>query len=92
MIPVPFWVSYAEMVKFAGGEPVFIETNFEDDFALKASEIEKKITAKTKAIILNSPSNPTGKVIAKEELVKIGELCLKHNILIISDEIYEKMI
>lgn len=92
LIPSPYWVSYAEMVKFAEGEPIFIETSFEENFALKVEEIAKKITKKTKAIILNSPSNPTGKVISAEELKKIGELCVKNNILIISDEIYEKMI
>ncbi|HDQ26385.1 MAG TPA: pyridoxal phosphate-dependent aminotransferase [bacterium] len=86
----PFWVSYVEMVNMAQGVPVFVELdekkNFEIDFGL----LESKISKKTKAMIVNSPSNPTGCVLSEESLKKLAELCVKNKILIISDEIYEK--
>lgn len=92
LIPAPFWVSYPEQVKLAEGVPVFIPTKAEHDFKVQLEELEKAITSNTKAIIINSPSNPTGMMYSKEELEAIGEICLKHNILIVSDEIYEKLI
>src|SRR5699024_2070911 len=92
LIPTPFWVSYPEQVKLAEGVPVFIPTKAEHDFKVQLEELEKAITSNTKAIIINSPSNPTGMMYSKEELEAIGEICLKHNILIVSDEIYEKLI
>src|SRR5690625_1276048 len=92
IIPTPYWVSYPEHVKLAGGKPVYVEGLEENDFKITKDQLEKAITEKTKAIIINSPSNPTGMMYSKEELEQLGEVCLKHNILIISDEIYEKLI
>ncbi|BDU50789.1 pyridoxal phosphate-dependent aminotransferase [Haliovirga abyssi] len=88
----PYWVSYSEMVKLLGGVPVLVDTSFDNCFKLTAEAIEKKITSKTKAIIINTPNNPTGSVMSREELRKIGELAIKYNFYIISDEIYEKLI
>ncbi|MCK0472081.1 pyridoxal phosphate-dependent aminotransferase [Halalkalibacter sp. APA_J-10(15)] len=92
IIPTPYWVSYPEQVKLAGGKPVYIEGHEDNEFKVTADQIEKAITNKTKAFILNSPSNPTGSMYDEEELKTIGEVCLKHNILIVSDEIYEKLV
>lgn len=92
IIPGPYWVSYPEQVKLAGGKPIIIETVENNHFKVTPEQLEAVITDKTKAIIINSPSNPTGMMYDKEELEKIGEICLKHDILIISDEIYEKLI
>lgn len=92
MIPGPYWVSYPEQVKLAGGVPLFLPTTEKSQFKVTAEQIEKAITNKTKAIVINSPSNPTGMVYSKQELKEIGEVCLKHDLLIVSDEIYEKLI
>jgi len=92
IIPAPYWVSYPEQVKLAGGKPMIIETVEDNHFKITPEQLVAAVTDKTKAIVINSPSNPTGMVYSKEELEKIGEVCLKHNILIISDEIYEKLI
>ncbi|MCG5102897.1 pyridoxal phosphate-dependent aminotransferase [Oceanobacillus alkalisoli] len=92
LIPAPYWVSYPEQVKLAEGVPVFIHTKEEYNFKVHPEDLEKAITNKTKAIIINSPSNPTGMMYSEEELEKLGEIALKHNILIVSDEIYEKLI
>ncbi len=92
IIPSPYWVSYPEQVKLAEGNPVFLQALEENQFKLTPEQLEKGITAKTKAVIINSPSNPTGMMYSREELAALGEICLKHNILIISDEIYEKLI
>ncbi len=92
IIPAPFWVSYPEMVKIAGGVPVVIETKEEDEFKFTAEEFERAITAKTRALVLNSPSNPTGMVYTEEELRAIADVAVKHNIYVISDEIYEHLI
>ncbi|TVP83393.1 MAG: pyridoxal phosphate-dependent aminotransferase [Alkalicoccus sp.] len=92
IILTPYWVSYPEQVKIAGGVPVFVEGKEENRFKANRKQIEAAVTDKTKAIIINSPSNPTGMTYSKEELKEIGELCLDKNILIISDEIYEKLL
>lgn len=92
IIPVPYWVSYPEMVKLAGGNTVFVETKEENGFKYSIDDLRKSITNKTKAIIINSPSNPTGAVYDKEELEQIAEIAVKNNIFVISDEIYEKLI
>lgn len=91
LIPKPYWVSYPEMVKLVGGVPVFIDTNRDNNFKVTKEEIEKNITSKTKMIIICNPSNPTGVVYNKEELKEIVDVCLKHNIYILADEIYEKI-
>jgi aspartate aminotransferase len=92
IIPSPYWLSYPEMVRMAEGAPVFIETSEKDNFKVSIRALKGFITKKTKIIIINSPSNPTGCVYNIDELKKIGELALEKNILLISDEIYEKII
>ncbi|MFA5574869.1 MAG: pyridoxal phosphate-dependent aminotransferase [Brumimicrobium sp.] len=90
LIPTPYWVTYIEIVKLAGGVPVFIESNIEKDFKVSGADVESKITRKTKAIIFSTPCNPTGSVYSKEELKDIAQVLTKYkNITIISDEIYE---
>lgn len=91
IIPAPYWVSYPEQVKLAEGKPVYVEAKEENNFKLTPKQLEQAITEKTKALIINSPSNPTGVMYEKEELQALGEICLKHNIIIVSDEIYEKL-
>ena len=88
IIPSPYWVSYADMVNVCEGEPVFVDTTA-NRFKCTAAMVEKAITPKTKLVFLNSPSNPTGAVIEKEEIIKIGELALKHKFYVLSDEVYE---
>lgn len=90
LIPVPAWGTYAEQVKAADGMPVFIK--LEPPFKLTAKDIEKAVTDKTKVLLLNSPSNPTGAIIDPEELKKIVNIALKYKLWIIADEIYEKLI
>ena len=92
IIPAPFWVSYPEMVAMADGESVFIYTTAETEFKISAADFENAITPKTRAIIINSPSNPTGSVYTEEELRAIADVALKHNIYIISDEVYEHLV
>lgn len=92
LIPTPYWVSYPEQVKLADGLPVYIEGLEENGYKIKPDQISSAVTTKTKAIIINSPSNPTGAVYNREELEALAEVCLKHNLYIISDEIYEKLI
>ncbi|WP_409301336.1 pyridoxal phosphate-dependent aminotransferase [Peribacillus sp. SCS-155] len=92
IVPIPYWVSYPEQVKLAGGTPVYVEGKEENDFKLTKEQLEDSITARTKALIINSPSNPTGMIYSEQELRAIGELCVEHDILIISDEIYEKLV
>lgn len=87
IIPAPYWTSYPEMVKLAEGIPVFCSTD--TSFHLTVDAVAKKITQKTKLLILNSPCNPTGAVIPKEELKKIAALCVKRKIFVVSDEVYE---
>ncbi|WP_337018736.1 pyridoxal phosphate-dependent aminotransferase [Oceanobacillus massiliensis] len=92
IVPTPYWVSYPEQIKLAGGSPVFLNASEANHFKITPDELENTITDKTKAVIINSPSNPTGMMYNKQELEEIGKVCLKHDILIISDEIYEKLI
>ena len=92
IIPVPYWVSYAAQVELADGKPVFVQGNEENNFKVTVDELEKARTSKTKAFILNSPSNPTGAIYTAEELEKIGNWAVKHNILIVADDIYGKLV
>jgi len=92
IVPAPYWVSYPEMIKLADGVPVILNTTEEDNFKFTIDKLEAAITDKTKAIVINSPSNPTGMVYSEEELRAIAEIAVKKNIFIISDEIYEKLI
>jgi aspartate aminotransferase len=92
LIPSPYWVSYPEMVRLSEGKPHFIETLPENNFKIKIKDLEKNINSKTKVIILNSPSNPTGCVYPEEELKEIARICVAKKIFVISDEVYEKLI
>ncbi|MDA8388625.1 MAG: pyridoxal phosphate-dependent aminotransferase [Nitrospiraceae bacterium] len=92
IIPAPYWVSYPEQVLLGGAKPVFLKTLEEDGFLLTASAFERAITKKTKALILNSPSNPTGSSYDRPALERIAEVAVKKDIFIISDEIYEKLL
>ncbi len=92
LIPSPYWVSYPEMVKIAGGVNVFVPTDFADGFKLTPALLKRYITPKSKVLFINSPSNPTGVVYSKNELLAIADICVAHGIYIISDEIYEKLI
>ena len=92
IIPIPYWVSYPEQVKLAGGVPVYIEGTADQQYKVSPQQIQAAITDKTRAIILNSPSNPSGMIYNEEELREIAEICKEANIWIISDEIYEKLI
>ncbi len=92
IIPVPYWVSYPELVKLADGVPVYVPCKEDNDFKYTVDELKTVVTERTKAIIINSPNNPTGTVYSREELVAIAEFAKENDILIISDEIYEKLI
>ncbi|WP_070121107.1 pyridoxal phosphate-dependent aminotransferase [Bacillus marinisedimentorum] len=92
IIPSPYWVSYPEQVKLAEGSPSVIEGKEENQFKITPDQVREAITAQTKALILNSPSNPTGMMYTADELEAIGAVCLEHDILIVSDEIYEKLV
>lgn len=90
IIPAPYWVSYPQMVLMADGKPVFVEAGIEQDFKITPAQLEEAITARTKAIILCSPSNPTGAVYSQAELEALAEVLRRHEqVYIISDEIYE---
>ena len=92
IIPAPYWVSYPEMVKMADGKPVYLNTTEENDFKFTAEELKNAITEKTRALILNSPSNPTGMVYTKEELEEIAKVIVEADIYVVFDEIYEKLV
>lgn len=92
IIPAPFWVSYYEMVKMTGGVPVIVTAGEESGFKVTASQIEAAITDKTKCLMLNNPSNPTGMIYSNDELKSIAEVCVKHDLYILADEIYYKLI
>ena len=90
IIPAPYWLSYPQMIRLAGGKPVFLNSSAKDGFKINIQDLKSKITSKTKFIIINSPNNPTGRVMPKEELLQIAEVVREHkNINILSDEIYE---
>ena len=92
LIPSPFWVSYEPMVQLAEGKPTFVATCKEEGFRLTPEAVGREITTRTKALIINSPNNPTGAVFKKKDLREIAELCAAYDITVISDEIYEKII
>ncbi|MBW1741937.1 MAG: pyridoxal phosphate-dependent aminotransferase [Deltaproteobacteria bacterium] len=92
IIPAPYWVSYPPIVMLAGGSPVIVGTAEADDFKLSPESLEKAITPRTKMLVLNSPSNPTGSCYTESELRALAEVILKHDIWVISDEIYEKLV
>ena len=92
IIPIPYWVSYPEQVKLAGGIPVFVESTSEQNFKITAAQLRDAITEKTKAVVINSPSNPSGMVYTREELMELAAVAVEKDILIVSDEIYEKLL
>lgn len=92
IIPAPFWVSYYEMVKMTGGVPVIVTAGEESGFKVTPEQIEAAISEKTKCLMLNNPSNPTGMIYSKSELEAIATVCVKHDLYIIADEIYYKLI
>jgi len=92
ILPAPYWVSFPDIIKYTGGTPVIVQTRPEDGFSVKASAIEKAITPKTKMVIVNSPSNPTGGVVDGDEYERILALCRKHNIWLLGDECYSHFV
>lgn len=89
LIPTPYWVSYPEMVYLAGGKPVFLETKQENNFRVSAAQIRAAVTPKTKILIINSPSNPTGAILEEKDLRAIAEVVVEKDLICVSDEIYE---
>lgn len=92
LIPAPYWLSYSEMVRIAGGTPIIIRTKKENRFMLTKDELEQAATEKTKAVVLTSPSNPTGMVTSQKDLEMVADFAVRHDVFVISDEIYEKLI
>ena len=92
IIPAPFWLSYPEMVSTTGAKPVIVNTKAENNFELVPEELEAAVTEKTKLMILTTPSNPTGAVYSREKLEAIANIAVKHNFMILADEIYEKLV
>ncbi len=92
LIPSPYWLSYPEMVRIAGADPIFIQTREQNGWKMTAEEFENAMTPRTKMVILNTPGNPTGSVYTREELEKIVEVAAEEDILILADEIYEKLV
>jgi aspartate aminotransferase len=92
IIPAPYWVSYPDMVKLAGGEPVIVETSAADGFNPDPERVKAAITAKTRAIVLNTPSNPTGAIYSREALEALGELAVEHDLFVVSDDIYRSLV
>jgi len=92
IVPAPYWVSFPEMVTLSGAKPVIVNTDAASDFKITAEQIDKAVTPNTRAIVINSPSNPTGSAYDKDELEKLAECALRHGLLIISDEIYEQIV
>ena len=92
IIPAPFWVSYYEMVRMVGGTPVIVEAGEDQDFKITAAQLEAAITDKTKCLMLNNPSNPTGMIYTRDELQAIADVCVKHDLYILADEIYYQLI
>ena len=92
ILPAPYWVSFPDIIKYAGGTPVIVQTRPEDGFGAKAADIEKAITPKTKMVIVNSPSNPSGGVVDGPEFEKILAICKKHNVWVMGDECYSHFV
>lgn len=92
IIPAPYWLSYPEMVKLSDGVPVIIEGSKENAYKVTADQIQQAVTSKTKALIINSPSNPTGVIYSKEELQAIADVVVKNDIYVVADEMYEHLV
>ncbi|DAB34159.1 MAG TPA: aspartate aminotransferase [Sulfurospirillum sp. UBA12182] len=91
IIPAPYWVTYPEIIKYCGGIPIYIDTDDTTEFKITPEQLKSAISDKTKAIIINTPSNPTGSVYTKEEIIALGEVLKGTDILVCSDEMYEKL-
>jgi aspartate aminotransferase len=92
IIPAPYWVSYPDIALLANATPVIVETTQKNGFRMTAAQLDKAITPKTKCVVLNSPSNPTGSAYPKEELEKLAKVIVKRDVTVLSDEIYEKLV
>ncbi len=92
LVPVPFWLSYKSMIEIADGVPVFVKTKKENSYKATVEELESYITPKTKVLLINSPANPTGSILNEQELKSYAEFAIKHDLIVISDEIYEYLI
>ena len=92
IVPEPCFVAYTPEVVFAGGVPVTLATSVQDDFQVTAAAIERKITPRTKALLIGYPNNPTGAVVSRDNLIQIGQLAQQHDLLVISDEIYDRLV
>ena len=92
IIPSPYWLSYPEMVKLAGAKPVILATTDKTEFKVTAEQLRSAITPRTRLFVLNSPSNPTGSLYTREEIKALGDICVQKGVLIMSDEIYEKLV
>jgi len=92
LIPVPYWVSFPDIVKYAGGEPVFVPTEPGDGFCLRAEALERAVTSRTRLVIVNSPNNPTGAVVPADEFARILQVCERHNLWLLSDECYSHFV
>ena len=92
IIPAPYWLSYPEMVKLAQGNPIIVDTTAETDYKITPEQLRQAITSKTKLFVLNSPSNPTGTVYNPAEIKALAEVIVEHNLWVVSDEIYEKIL
>ncbi len=92
ILPAPYWVSYLEMIRLFGGKPVVVTAGEDQGFKITAQQLEDAITPKTKAVLLNNPSNPTGAIYSEAELRAIADVCVRHDLYIIADEIYDKLV
>lgn len=92
VLPSPFWLTYPELIKLAGGKCVYVQANKENGYKMTAEQLKANVTAKTKCLILNTPNNPTGAVYTEQEIKEIAKVCEENNIYVVSDEIYEKLI
>jgi aspartate aminotransferase len=92
VIPAPYWLSYPEMVKLAGAAPVILQTTDQTEFKVTPAQLRNAITPRTRLFVLNSPSNPTGSLYTRDELKALGDICIEKGVLIMSDEIYEKLV
>lgn len=92
IIPAPYWVSYPDMVRLAGGHPVIIETSANDDFAVQPDVVAAAVTSRTRAIVLNTPSNPTGAVYSRTQIEGLAKIALERDLLVISDDIYRSLV
>ena len=92
IVPAPFWVSYPDIVKLAGGTPVLVDTRADDDFALRPDALKAAITPRTRAVVINNPCNPTGAVYSRGQVEAIARVVLEHNLLVVADDIYRSLV